>query len=279
MATVGPTAVMVVNSPPAVQSPKLRTYKNIVFGLGVAETVLGFLSMILGSVQSSSITGYRFYGIPYSYAEGIWSGIWVLTAGILGIAASKKERLTSCLINCHMGIAITASVFAAFQIGLSSVSAVIFSRSGLLYFNIAVVLCIVGFLSFVICIASASLCCPLHTTAMGTSSCCGACCCDERPAGRQVTVQYTQPETIIQSSGGIPIVSTYGHTSIPGIAQPQAYMVQSQSGQAQGMITYNPQMPIHQPSQLVPIVQQMQAESANPEVSIQKEAQVFADAQ
>ncbi|XP_078483066.1 uncharacterized protein LOC100176440 [Ciona intestinalis] len=278
MTTVGPTSVMVVNSPPAVQSPKLRTYKNIVFGLSVTETALGSLSIILGIVQSSSFSRYGFYGIPYSYAEGIWSGIWVLIAGILGIAASKKDRPTSCLVNCHIGFAITASVIAAFQVGFSSLSSALFSRSVPLYFNTAVVLCIIGFIAFVICIISASFCCPLHTTAMGTPSCCGAGCCDERPARRQAMVQYTQPETIIQSSGGIPIVSTYGHTSIPGNAQPQAYIVQSQPGQAQGMIMFNPQMPIHQPSHQFPTAQQMQNESANAEASEQKKAQVFADA-
>ncbi|XP_078483092.1 uncharacterized protein LOC144743364 [Ciona intestinalis] len=89
------------------------------------------------------------------------------------------------MINCHLGFAITAAVFAVIQIAVASLLTTFLWNLSPLNSNLTMVLAIVGFVSFIICIVSASYCCPLHTAGMGSLSCCGACCCDEESAQHQ----------------------------------------------------------------------------------------------
>nr|XP_002129776.1 uncharacterized protein LOC100186658 [Ciona intestinalis] len=281
MSAVNPSATVVVNSPANVQSPMLKKYKKIMVGLCISETVLGSISILLGIVLACFS----------SSGAGIWCGIWILVAGILGIVASRK-RTTPCLINCHMGFAITASVFSAIQVTVASVQSIYMWSSVATAFSI--VLVIIGLAAFIICIVSASYCCPLHTALTGSYGCCGAGCCDEisvhhqagtrvvylqqQPAQNQVVQYAGQPQLIVQNPGGQRFLSTpYGYTSIPTNAQ-QFVIVQGQPGQPQGMVVGNQPIANVQNSQQMSSVQLQQAQgvTANSEAASQKQTEAEA---
>uniref|UniRef100_H2YGQ9 Uncharacterized protein n=1 Tax=Ciona savignyi TaxID=51511 RepID=H2YGQ9_CIOSA len=287
MATVVNPGTVVMNAPAQVQSPKLKQYQKIMFGLSVTETVLGALSILFGIVVVSLNGGSRYRSYSYSYyysysyttgvGEGIWCGIWILIAGILGIAASRTKT-KSCLIHCHMGFAITAAVFAASQVIASSILAIVYRSSAQV--GVSIVIAIAGFVAFIICIVSASYCCSLYTALTGGSSCCGTGCCGDEVVLRQPVGQHVvyvqqphnqmpyypgvqQTQTIVQGPGGQQYVTTpYPVTSIPG--QPAMVM-------QQGMVMQNPQttaMP-----QAIPANPQPQAPAVYTNAAMQKEAE------
>nr|XP_009858078.1 uncharacterized protein LOC100184277 isoform X2 [Ciona intestinalis] len=301
MATIPPTTTVIVSQPSTgvvQQSPAVKQYKNIVLGLSITETIIGSISIVIGIVLSSYggrsySSGYSFYGYGGGYyaspvGEGIWCGIWILVAGCLGIAATRK-RATSCMINCHMGFAITASVFAAGQTAGSGILASLMRSS--FYSGFSILLSILGFIAFIICIVSASYCCPLHTAAVGRPSCCGSGCCDEVPMQHQVgtqqqvmymqpsqnqVMQYaTQPQVIMQNPGQQFVGAPLGYTGIPGSTQ-QAVVIQNQPGQAQGMVMTNPHMAAQPPQRTA--MQQPQGANANPNPVVQKQMEAEASA-
>uniref|UniRef100_H2YGU5 MARVEL domain-containing protein n=1 Tax=Ciona savignyi TaxID=51511 RepID=H2YGU5_CIOSA len=230
MATMAPQSTVVMTSATPAQSDKIRNYRKIIYGLAVTEIVLGSLSMLLGvvitavggsgrsSTYYSSYSGYtyRYTYRSFSVGEGLWCGIWILVAGSIGVPASRTQD-KACLINCHMGFAITAAIFAFIQGITSSTMAALYGSS--LLMGLSSFLAFVGFASFVICIVSACYCCPLYTAFTGAPNCCGNCCCDsgtvQQPVGQQ-TVYVQQPNTQVQ----------YQQTQIPPQGVQQQYVVQ-----------------------------------------------------
>uniref|UniRef100_H2YGQ1 Uncharacterized protein n=1 Tax=Ciona savignyi TaxID=51511 RepID=H2YGQ1_CIOSA len=269
MATVTTQGAVIMNVPTLAPSNKLKEYRKIMLGLSVTETVLGSISVLLGIVISASRSSYYYgyYSSITSVGEGMWCGVWVLVAGILGIAASRTTRKES-LIHWHMGFAITGAVFSSAQVTASTILALVYSRP--FETGLSIIVAVIGFIAFIICIVSASYCCSLYTALTGAPSCCGQGCCSEGCCGEQVAVTHQpgqrvvyihqpnqQPQyypgvqhtqTIIQGPGGQQFVThPYPVTSIPG--QPAMVM-------QQGMVMQNPQTTV-----------MPQANIANPQTS------------
>uniref|UniRef100_F6WA40 Uncharacterized LOC100182868 n=2 Tax=Ciona intestinalis TaxID=7719 RepID=F6WA40_CIOIN len=210
MANVGAHQASIVN--PAVPGRNPYRYKNVIMGLAITETILGVLSIVLGIVLVAnknevpvrvchSYPVYTCHVLFTIYSpkagEGLWTGIWVLIAGILGIFASRN-RPSSSVINAHMGLSITAAVFSAGQVAAGIT--LVFYTANVEYLRTSIALAAFGFISFVLCIVSASFCCPHHTVAIGTLSCCGAGCCESNGSDQQVVYVQQPPQQVVVSS-------------------------------------------------------------------------------
>ncbi|XP_076813808.1 uncharacterized protein LOC143460248 isoform X2 [Clavelina lepadiformis] len=170
-----PQAQIMMQPQPQQISTSANSKTKALRGIAIAEVVLGSLCVVLGAVFSGYVSdhGYRSsYGYGYYRAwttgEGIWCGVWIVIAGGLGIAAGSK-RATPCIINCHMGFAVTGAVFSItlFGLGIGMVSGTrTYFAIGLMVVNI-----VAAFLSFILLIVSASLTCCINP-----QGCCGGCC-------------------------------------------------------------------------------------------------------
>ncbi|XP_078494816.1 uncharacterized protein LOC100182868 isoform X1 [Ciona intestinalis] len=214
MANVGAHQASIVY--PAVPVRNRNRYKNVIMGLAITETILGVLSIVLGIVLVANknevpVTVCHYYPVstcrvlftlyfPKS-GEGLWTGVWVLIAGILGIFASRN-RPSSSVINAHMGLSITAAVFSLGQVVAGIVLA--FYTANVVYLRTTIVLAAFGFISFVLCIVSASFGCPHHTVAIGSVSCCGAGCCETDGSNPQAVYVQQPPQQVVVSPGAQP---------------------------------------------------------------------------
>nr|XP_026695494.1 uncharacterized protein LOC108950729 isoform X1 [Ciona intestinalis] len=185
MANVDAHQALIVN--PAVPGRNPNRYKNVIIDLAVSETILGVLSIVLGSEIVSIKSGVpdmvcrypvNICHVSFSHyfpesLKGLLPGIWVLIAGILGIFASRN-RPSSSVINAHMSFSVTAAIFLLGQVAAGIVLGFYSANVEYLCFALAVI----GFLSFILCIMSASFGCSYHTVVIGSASCCGAGCCE-----------------------------------------------------------------------------------------------------
>uniref|UniRef100_H2Y4C1 Uncharacterized protein n=1 Tax=Ciona savignyi TaxID=51511 RepID=H2Y4C1_CIOSA len=261
-----------MNVPVPVQSPKLKKYQKIMLGLSITEIVLGVISILLGIVVLS-LNGYSYHSMPFNSngaaAEGIWCGIWTSVAGILGIVASRTSR-QPCVINCHMGLAITAAVFATYQVFASSVLAIYYQTS--VQISLAILIALVGFSALIICIVSACYCCTLYMALTGGPCCCAKGCCGDEIMTQTVgqNVVYVQqpnnqmpyypiaqqPQTVVQGPDG----QQYATTAY----QPAAGMVVQNSKTSavpQENATFPPQQTVVDGSGYANAAEQKQAES------------------
>ncbi|XP_078494817.1 uncharacterized protein LOC100182868 isoform X2 [Ciona intestinalis] len=194
MANVGAHQASIVY--PAVPVRNRNRYKNVIMGLAITETILGVLSIVLGIVLVANknevpVTVCHYYPVstcrvlftlyfPKS-GEGLWTGVW---------------------INAHMGLSITAAVFSLGQVVAGIVLA--FYTANVVYLRTTIVLAAFGFISFVLCIVSASFGCPHHTVAIGSVSCCGAGCCETDGSNPQAVYVQQPPQQVVVSPGAQP---------------------------------------------------------------------------
>ncbi|XP_078494818.1 uncharacterized protein LOC108950729 [Ciona intestinalis] len=211
MANVGAHQALIVNPAVPVRNPS--RYKNVIMGLAITETILGVLSIVLGIVIVSIKSGvpdmvcrsYPVHICRVSFShyfpaslEGLLPGIWVLIAGILGIFASRN-RPSSNVIHSHVILSITAAIFSVVQVAGGIVLA--FYSANVEYLRITIALAVIGFISFILCIVSASFGCPHHTVAIGSVSCCGAGCCETDGGNPQVVCVQQPPQQVVVSPG------------------------------------------------------------------------------
>ncbi|XP_068737800.1 uncharacterized protein [Montipora capricornis] len=77
-------------------------------GLAISQIVFGGLMFALGIVSILAVKHWTSY-----VAFGIWVGIWVIVAGILGyLGARDDNNPNNCLLGCFMGFSITACVIS-----------------------------------------------------------------------------------------------------------------------------------------------------------------------
>ncbi|CAK8694579.1 unnamed protein product [Clavelina lepadiformis] len=157
----------------AVEMPSIR-HKSAVTKLGLAQVILGVLSVLIGValiVMMVVVQSRYFISLAmYTFGEGIWCGIWIIVAGVLGMSAGKQDA-SVCLINCHMGFGIVAILFAAL---LSVESGIHAGVTAYMPFRVlSIVQAINAGISFFSLIVSTSICCCCSTP----QACCGTSCC------------------------------------------------------------------------------------------------------
>ncbi|XP_076815995.1 uncharacterized protein LOC143461930 isoform X3 [Clavelina lepadiformis] len=160
--------------------------KRIIFGLGVAEVILGAISIVLGAVLCGQ------FGCSTVLGESIWCGIWFIVAGALGIAAGGESAGVG-LINAHMGFSIWGSVAAGSMVFVSGVYASLYPTVVQAQYSqefnsinadflgtvvpVLSVSAVVGFIAFILLIVSAAYCC-----CSTPYNCCSCCCAQSYPA-------------------------------------------------------------------------------------------------
>ncbi|CAK8679266.1 uncharacterized protein LOC143470431 [Clavelina lepadiformis] len=164
-AVVQPQAQIFIQPQQAFNSSKARKLR----GIAAVEVVLGSLCIVLGVAGLSIHRNWTFsFFYIYGRSQGLWCGVWAVVAGGLGIAAGRKSA-SPCIVNCHMGFAITTAVFSAilfgFELGMVS-DATLSLAFGLTVVNIAA-----SMVLFILLIASASLTCYVNP-----HGCCGGGC-------------------------------------------------------------------------------------------------------
>nr|CAB3262762.1 uncharacterized protein LOC100182868 [Phallusia mammillata] len=201
--------------------------KKILRGLGITEAVIGMICCIMGILLMANVYSQPHYAYVSSYyygsypsytsgyrsslkrlylvnlGEGLWSGIWILIAGILGAACGKKT-VTPCLLNSYLAFSIVASIFAINMFGINVPFAIIYSSPYQRYsFGVGVegTLAFLSFTAFVICIVSACYCCCASMVITKSPSCCGTCC----GSGIQPTGGYVV-STVGTNAGMQPVV-------------------------------------------------------------------------
>ncbi|CAK8693105.1 unnamed protein product [Clavelina lepadiformis] len=200
----------------AAGQPQQVVFKNLksIFILGITETVLGVLIAILGAVVMVLFSSRATINV----GEGLWCGIWVIIAGVLGIFAGRNNTTLS-LINAHLGLSITATVFSGIQVCIDSSVASAFGvyYAGSTPHGLFSCLAIFGFISFVLLITSSALCCS-----SSPNTCCGSCC--GAPSGgpppQTMHVVTQQPAVVYQTPGVQPGQMTVMQTSPPPVAYP-----------------------------------------------------------
>nr|CAB3262862.1 uncharacterized protein LOC100184277 [Phallusia mammillata] len=236
----------VVNS----NEKRLAHCKKVLLGLGVTEFLLGLFSTLLGIVALAYSYDDRitssYYNETFYMGQGLWCGVWVIVAGLLGILSGRKHA-TQCMINSHMSLSIVASIFSAVMFSIAIPMSLILrfrsSRSIFLH-NIEIVLAVFGFVTFILCIVSATYCC-YTLSAAGHVSCCSSCCdcCaynnQTRPEGQAVYVvqsmnpnQQFVPVNTVMVPGSSQIQTVPVSTS--AVSQQNAYTaVQSKEAESQ----------------------------------------------
>ncbi|CAK8693101.1 unnamed protein product [Clavelina lepadiformis] len=169
-------------------------FKNLkaIMVLGIIETVLGSLIAILGAVVQVQ---YLQVG-ALNLAEGICCGIWIIIVGVLGIFAGRSQTTIS-LINAHLGLSITATIFSMVLLGVDGwVASLLGSVApGSALHVIFSCLAIFGFISFILLITSSALCCSASP-----NTCCGSCCCAPPNVPPPQTVQIVTQQPAYQST-------------------------------------------------------------------------------
>lgn len=138
-------------------------YKNNLYGLGIAECVLGGLSIILAIASlpvemkiRPSITGIENL---FTYtAQGIWNGFFIVVTGILGICARGNPSLR--IFNANMALSIITAVVSAFGIVLSTFATLLCGFG--IAFNLFVIhasISLLLFAGFIIVIVHSGFCC------------------------------------------------------------------------------------------------------------------------
>ncbi|XP_066285825.1 membrane-spanning 4-domains subfamily A member 8-like isoform X1 [Branchiostoma lanceolatum] len=93
-------------------------------GLGWALVVLGSLSIVLGSAADAVFSSMQVLTF-FHYASGpIWSGVFVVVTGILGIF-SAKHPTNKCLISGFLVLAIFSILSTATCIGLGGIGIIL----------------------------------------------------------------------------------------------------------------------------------------------------------
>ncbi|XP_076817239.1 uncharacterized protein LOC143462829 [Clavelina lepadiformis] len=181
----------------ATVQPQQVVFKNLkpIFILGIIETILGLLIAILGAVVIASYSPRN----TINAGEGLWCGIWVIIAGILGIFAGRN-RTTLSLVNAHMGLSITATVFSGILVCIDSWLAYVLGLyiPGSTPHGLFSCLAIFGFISFILLITSSALCCSASPY-----TCCGSCCGApvSAPPPQTMHVVTQQPAVVYQTPG------------------------------------------------------------------------------
>jgi len=95
-----------------VSQPQRSVKVNAVLALGITQIVLGSLSIIfslsiivVGSSDESSLDGNGNFGIP-----AIFTAIWFMVTGILGVVSSRKPT-SGCCNGTYLGFNVTACFF------------------------------------------------------------------------------------------------------------------------------------------------------------------------
>ncbi|XP_019633744.1 PREDICTED: uncharacterized protein LOC109477126 [Branchiostoma belcheri] len=93
-------------------------------GLGWALVILGSLSIVLGSVADAIFSTMQVLTF-FHYSSGpIWSGVFVVVTGILGIFSGKHAN-NKCLISAFLVLAIFSILSTATCIGLAGIGIIL----------------------------------------------------------------------------------------------------------------------------------------------------------
>ncbi|KAI8514689.1 hypothetical protein Bbelb_072800 [Branchiostoma belcheri] len=170
-------------------------------GLGWALVVLGSLSIVLGSVADAVFSTMQVLTF-FHYSSGpIWSGVFVVVTGILGIFSGKHAN-NKCLISAFLVLAIFSILSTATCIGLAGDYCT--TESTALH-GVAILLAAAELvMSFV---ASIMSCCGLATPSSNTSP-----MVIYTSAAPGTAVQTSQGGYIIMHTG-VPVTGTTGVTS------------------------------------------------------------------
>lgn len=102
---------------------------NIIRGLGIAEVVLGSISMLFAltstihtkvNVISQMAFSHHEY-VPSLISAGIWCGVFVVISGVFAVLLDKNSEIRR--IKLNMILCIVASIFQLFQIAVATVAA------------------------------------------------------------------------------------------------------------------------------------------------------------
>lgn len=214
---------------PQVFQPKHHDRRNrskgVLYGLGITECVMGSISILLAVVvivmtpseASNYINSQRSYNSYYYYiyvvtvysytSQGIWSGLFMVILGILGVCA--KSTPSRCMYIANMVIAIVAAniVFSGAIISCVGAGVSYYSGSLVALHSVIAVLCFVG---SILTIVHSAFCCG------------GLCCNNDSPPVRAVYVASQanpQPQYIQGPNGQLLMVI---NQPMAGDAVPQA---------------------------------------------------------
>ncbi|XP_076818179.1 uncharacterized protein LOC143463546 [Clavelina lepadiformis] len=230
------------------QAPQQQiNHKNVIKLFAIFELLLGIVSIILGIVVVIILNSYS-YLVYYYYAssigEGVWCGIPILIAGILGIGAGS-ERSTVRMVNLHMGFSIVAAVAAGVLVCVGAVRADALTTTTSSLFGVWVAEAAVGFTSLFLLILSSVYCC--RSTPY---NCCGRCCADQQTpvsAGQQTTqVMTQQPVVSLHNSKALPMQVVTDGTSTPAAiaTAPAGYYLQQPVQQPVPQAVYPASKPV-----------------------------------
>lgn len=142
-------------------------HKNTIHGMGIAEVVMGSVSVLLSIIvlsiaRNEAYNFKRSHGLDYlpyyesNYiAEGIWGGIFIIVTGVLGIFVKRKPTKGLYIVNMVMAI-ITANVSGVVVV-ISSINAIVVNSSVLLVLH--AMISIICFAVFILTIIHAAFCC------------------------------------------------------------------------------------------------------------------------
>lgn len=151
-------------------------HKKVLVGLGIAECVLGVISIVLAIAvigiasdklnqynhemryvyfRRSSSSYFRRYVLPYS-SQGIWGGIFKIVTGILGIRV--KYTSSRCMYIANMTMAIITALISFSGTVLSGIAAaILFYKEE--FIALYATLSVISFAAMVITIIHSAFCC------------------------------------------------------------------------------------------------------------------------
>lgn len=188
--------------------PALDKHKLILYGLGIAEIVLGGLSFVFAVAAIFAVGRYRIFT---TVGQGIWCGGVLIACGILGIMTKFKP--TRCMYNANLAMSIVATNFMGLMVILSALAAVVDGYG--LAVSLNTMIALAGFIAFIITIIHSAYCCA------------GVCCHKSNPS--QIFVATPQGLMPAQMVNGQVVFYPNSHVSYMPSKQVQPLVQQNMS--------------------------------------------------